>query len=542
MFARRFQQNLKQLILPLVFLAILLLVFSNERTNYQTISNLQNIKIEQQNLSNLYLIGSEEKPSNSYQFHNHRLRLWYEGRCIDATDDGRLIVTFCDPDKVQVFSLTTSNKLVYERLGLCIDSAKSSSSETISLELVECDVVDSPFLLEVDEGTYLQQVVQDRELCLTPTSLINNTQPTLHPCLDDPVRLAQCDKQISRIVLLEENFFQFDRRLLKNIVIQPGSKCDFKACAFNKAEPEPVKFLSSFPEETRCSNMSDCVTVVSKTSRRPHLILRLARSVRKNLGYDLPFVVYDDGPNDISDEIKQQISEFPLMRYIVSMNEDLGIGNGRDRSMYQVKTKYLFLLDDDMIFTSNTRIKKLVRLLEVTDVSVAAACESNVGCSFSGILQFGYFSETRSKRRLGQFKGLETCETVHGSIPQFPNCYRCDITSNIFLARTDHMLDIGGWDPELMIVEHRDFYIRLKAAGMKLAVCDDVTVRHARPYRGTLSQGEGFVEKRRRGGSRFKSLIMNRWNIQNVFEISGKGLRTNEDGELMYTVRERGLC
>ena len=536
--SRRSLQLLKRFLF-LVFLVILVLLFSNETTNYQPIYNLQNIKIEARNLSNLFSFGFDEEAAPSYQFFNQRLRLWYEGRCVDATDDGKLIVTFCDPDKVQTFSLTTSKRLVYERLGLCVDFG-DSGEETVPLELVDCAEVDSPFLLENDGGTFLQQVVKDRELCLTPTSIINNTQPTLHPCLNDPVRLAKCDREKSKLVLLEESFFQYDRRLLKNAVIQPGSKCDFKACGFNKAEP--VKFLSPVPEETRCSNLSDCVTVVSKTTRRPHLILRLARSVREILGYDLHFVVYDDGPDDLTDEMRQKISEFPLMRYIVSMNEDLGIGNGRDLAIFQVKTKYLFLLDDDMLITRNTDLKKLVRLLDVTDVSVAAACDGHTKCGFSGILQFGYFSETRSRRRLGQFKGLETCETVHGPIPEFPNCYRCDITSNIFLARTDHILEIGGWDPELMIVEHRDFYIRLKAAGMKMVVCSDVTVRHARPARGTVNQGEGFVEKRRRGGSRFKSLIMNRWNVQNVFEMYGKGLKTNEDGELVYTVSDRGHC
>ena len=119
----------------------------------------------------------------------------------------------------------------------------------------------------------------------------------------------------------------------------------------------------------------------------------------------------------------------------------------------------------------------LVSLLDETDVSVVSACLR--GCFFSGHLQFGYFHKNRSKRRMGQFMGA--CELVNQTIPGFLSCIRCDISSNVFVARTDHVLEIGGWDPELVVIEHRDFFIRLKAAGMKLVVCQDISVRHARP-------------------------------------------------------------
>ena len=39
---------------------------------------------------------------SGYSFHNHRLRLWYGGRCIDSSDGKKLTVQFCDPDLKQV--------------------------------------------------------------------------------------------------------------------------------------------------------------------------------------------------------------------------------------------------------------------------------------------------------------------------------------------------------------------------------------------------------------------------------------------------------
>ena len=478
--------------------------------------------------------------AQSYHFYNHRLRLWNEGRCVDATDEGEIFVTFCDPDRKQSFSLTSDHRLVYERLGRCVKFVASEEwTVPVAVALVECSAVESHFTLDDDiGGSFLKQIVNDKELCLTPISLTNHSKPVRSPCLNDPVRLTKCDEVASRIVLMEEAFFQEDRKLLKGGVIQQGSLCDFKACSFNRREP--VKTLP--PDQVKqCTNLSDCVTFVTKTSKRPHFILRLAKSIRTNLGHDLPFVVYDDGPDDLSEETRHELAEYPLLKYIVSNNKDLGIAEGRDLAILQVRTKYLFLLDDDMIVTPQTNLQKLVGVLDETDTSVVSASCTN-GCTFDSFLQFGYFHEKSSKRRLGQFKGA--CSLANQTIPGFPGCVRCDITSNIFLARTDHVLDIGGWDPELKIVEHRDFFIGLKAAGLKLVVCNGVTLYHARPREGSDEQGgEEYLEKRRRGGIRFKKLILNRWNLHAVFQQSFDTFTLNEAGDVEFLIKgDPGTC
>ena len=61
-------------------------------------------------LETSYQVKRKENPtnrdtktySNGYKFHNHRLRLWYGGRCIDSSDGKKLTVQFCDPDLMQV--------------------------------------------------------------------------------------------------------------------------------------------------------------------------------------------------------------------------------------------------------------------------------------------------------------------------------------------------------------------------------------------------------------------------------------------------------
>jgi GT2 family glycosyltransferase len=241
------------------------------------------------------------------------------------------------------------------------------------------------------------------------------------------------------------------------------------------------------------------VTLTVKTTRRPHLIVRLAQSVRETLGYDLPIVAYDDGPNDYSVEIREQVAEYPLLEYVVSKNQDLGISRGRNLAIKMVKTKYFFLLDDDILFIKSTNLEKLVEILDTSDATVASAAYEGMS-GLAGYFDFGYFDKDTHKRTMQCKYGA--CALNNQTIPNHPSCVRCEITSNVFLARTREILDIGGWDPELMIFEHMDVFIRLKAGGMKVALCPEVELKHARPQ--TLEErGEGYVEKRRRGGERF---------------------------------------
>ena len=350
---------------------------------------------------------------------------------------------------------------------------------------------------------YIKHILGIEELCVSPMAVKNHFEVVTGPCLADPIGLTPCDHDASRVLLMEESFFQEDRKLLKRAVVPPNSSCDFKACGFNKREP--VKLLP-VEEVERCTKLWECVTLVVKTTRRPHLVVRLAESVRETLGYDLPIVAYDDGPNDYSAESRQENAKYPLLRYIVSSNEDLGIARGRNLALMQVKTKYFFLLDDDIMFKNETKIEKLVAILDTTDATVASAAYMGT-IAFTGFFHFGYFSDNPDIRmpRLGFFH--KACTHVNQTVPNHPTCVRCDISSNVFLGRTAEILDIGGWDPELMTVEHKDIFIRVKAAGMKAVLCPEVTVRHARP-KGVVQKGEGYNSKRRRGGGRYVVLVL----------------------------------
>ena len=93
-----------------LFLVVLMIIFYNLRSGIvydpeflgnSTIANEAMVSFRAETRANSKNIGINNNIS-AHIFHNHRLRLWYKGRCIDSSDGEKLTVQFCDPDLQQV--------------------------------------------------------------------------------------------------------------------------------------------------------------------------------------------------------------------------------------------------------------------------------------------------------------------------------------------------------------------------------------------------------------------------------------------------------
>ena len=305
----------------------------------------------------------------------------------------------------------------------------------------------------------------------------------------------------------------------------------------------PIRLLPT-EHVTRCHKHWECVTVAVKTSRRPHLIIRLAQSIRDSFGYDLPIACYDDGPGRYSEDVMTKIAEFPLLNYVIGEHDDYGIAEGRNRALSLVQTKYFLLLDDDVAMLNTSDLTTMVDILDTTDAAVVGGSlrsRSNI----AGLLKFGYFNG--SKRKLGLFPG--TCNKLNRTVPNFPFCFQCELNLNLFMGKTDLIRATGGWDPDLKILEHKDIFIRIKAAGLKLAICKGVVLDHDPPqYKGDhgaeneeLKGDPGYMEKRRRSFVPFRELLPNRYNVQSIF--MRKEVDVDDEGNVMYFDRpDSGHC
>ena len=472
--------------------------------------------------------------NTSYQFYKHRIRLWNEGRCIDSPDGKRLEVYFCDPDVEQAFSLDSDHKLIYERTGGCVGYSKSEEGSITnqSLHLQECDTSEGVGHFDLINGSYIMvrplQIshLESAPHFITPLFDIDQKLWKLKyqkVCINGNVGLTNFDKKRSRVILSEESFFQEDRKILKNAVIPPSNdSCDFKACGFNR-RISPIEKLPT-DQVQRCTKPWECVTLVVKTARRPHLVARLAQSVRDKYGYDLPIACYDDGPDDYPQDIRDRLAQYPLLTYVVSDDEDLGIAEGRNQALKMVDTKYFFLLDDDMTFMDITDMQTMIDILDTTD-TILVGGQLYHSRNWAALLKFGYFGGTL--RRLGYFPG--TCAKLNQTVPNFPRCFRCELNTNVWMAKTEPILQIGGWDPELKVYEHKDVFIKMKAAGYKLVTCKGIYLKHNKPKKGSPDQVEGYSQKRHRRLQRYYSMTSGRYNIHDIFDYHGADV--NEDGE-----------
>ena len=96
------------LVLVMVTLIIIFTDFNLAKRKAEAVFQ-RNLKLPRL-VKNSLVIKTEENPASrrvetyksGYRFHNHRLRLWYGGRCIDSSDGKKLTVQFCDPDLKQV--------------------------------------------------------------------------------------------------------------------------------------------------------------------------------------------------------------------------------------------------------------------------------------------------------------------------------------------------------------------------------------------------------------------------------------------------------
>jgi hypothetical protein len=102
----------------------------------------------------------------------------------------------------------------------------------------------------------------------------------------------------------------------------------------------------------------------------------------------------------------------------------------------------------------------------------------------------------------------------------------CDMVENFFLARTQRVREMGGWDDRLKVAEHADFFIRAQQAKLKvgytpLAGVDHVHIRRERASR----DYEPFRADRQ---SEFRRIWIEAHGIRRIVDRSGTSRTSDE--------------
>uniref|UniRef100_A0A3B4A046 Beta-1,4 N-acetylgalactosaminyltransferase n=1 Tax=Periophthalmus magnuspinnatus TaxID=409849 RepID=A0A3B4A046_9GOBI len=214
-------------------------------------------------------------------------------------------------------------------------------------------------------------------------------------------------------------------------------------------------------------NVTALVTIATKTFLRYDKLQDLIDSIRTYYP-TVTIVIADDS------EHPKSISGPYIEHYIMPFGK--GWFAGRNLAVSQVTTKYVLWVDDDFIFTANTKLEKLVDVLERTTLDLVGGAVREAT---------GYTSTYRQTISIesGEEEGdcLHMRRGFHHVVEGFPNCVITDGVINFFLARTDKVQQVG-FDPRLARVAHLEFFID-GLGSLHVGSCDDVIVNHATKIR-----------------------------------------------------------
>jgi hypothetical protein len=180
------------------------------------------------------------------------------------------------------------------------------------------------------------------------------------------------------------------------------------------------------------------LTVLVKTFERPRILRRLVASIKRTYPM-LEVVVVDDSREPARLEGVKTIA----------MPYDSGISAGRNEGLRHVTSKYVLLLDDDLVFSRHTRIGPALALMERNP---------EIDIMGGRLIELPYFRTRESSAAAGGIfpTDLRPAVPIGSSIGGLTVCAK---VPNFFVARRDR-LALVQWDPRLKLMEHADFFTR----------------------------------------------------------------------------------
>ncbi|KAJ0057643.1 hypothetical protein NL108_011617, partial [Boleophthalmus pectinirostris] len=208
------------------------------------------------------------------------------------------------------------------------------------------------------------------------------------------------------------------------------------------------------------TDISSQVTITVKTFLRYNKLKVLLSSIR-SFYPTVTVVIADDSlePEKITGDNIQQYIMPPAQGWFA----------GRNLAISQVTTKYFLWVDDDFVFSSETKIEKMVEIMEaVPQLDVLGG--SVDGNRFPFVLDYEEGDEMEGgclSARLNK---------VLQPLPGYPQCSLVSGVVNFFLARTDSAQKVR-FDPVLKRVAHPEFFMD-GLGSLMVASCPGLKIKH----------------------------------------------------------------
>lgn len=152
----------------------------------------------------------------------------------------------------------------------------------------------------------------------------------------------------------------------------------------------------------------------------------------------------------------------------VKMPVDSGVSACRNALLARLRTPYFLLLEDQFELNRSSHVERLLKAVAGGQCDVAAG--EIVRCR----RRFGLFTKREATPGRATIEASpEALKVSAGCRPGIDGVHGCDVAHNFFVARTDKVRAMGGWDPQLLVDERLEFFVRARRFSVKVGVCPE---------------------------------------------------------------------
>ena len=252
----------------------------------------------------------------------------------------------------------------------------------------------------------------------------------------------------------------------------------------------------------------DQLTVLIKTFERPKCLERLLISIQQ-YHPDLRVLVADDSltQNLQSGEKKKPHTQSQVT--YLRLPPDLGIGASRNAMLARVRTPYFLLLNDDLQLHKRTRLNILLE-------QVASGQHDLVAGELVRCRRKLLFVKRQTQSAHGTMHLRDGKLTLQRGGRLLENgIVNCDLVHPFFVARTDRVRTMGGWDSDLKLDEQEEFFFRAQQFKLRVGMSPEVTALHWAVHQPSLE----YLKHRTRS---FKSLAISKMGLERLVHWDGE--------------------
>jgi hypothetical protein len=196
------------------------------------------------------------------------------------------------------------------------------------------------------------------------------------------------------------------------------------------------------------------LTAIIRTFERPRALHRLVKSIRR-FHPVMKVLVADDG---IEATTCKQADCFRLP-------SEKGHAAALNALLARVRTPYFLVLDDRAEVHRDSQLVDLLELVASDRLDVAGG--SVTGCE----KKLWFFTKRKPLAQHGLLEiAGDRVALLAGSRSQGDGFWWCDLVGNFFVARTDRVRAMGGWDPELRDDAREEFFFRAHRHGIRVGI------------------------------------------------------------------------